>query len=129
MMLKGKKLLLAILIVIFLLIAGVATILANLGKPEPYNRYVTKKFYGVIISYEDTEEGLVFDLDVLGYTSHRKFLITDYTMYAGSEIEQAIMDKVTGIQVLIISEFWTQDSPSSYPVTLIEIEEPSPSNN
>ena len=122
-----KKLPLTILIVTVLLIAGVAIISAHFEKPN--NSFVNEQFYGEIISYEDTEDGLVFVLDVRGNISHTRFLITDSTMYSDSEIEQAVMDHVTGKKVIIISEFWTQDSLSTYPATLIQTDEPSPSDN
>jgi len=113
-----------------LLVAGAVIVFMRIRSAEKVNnRFDRKDLYGEIISYEETEEGTVFVLDVRGYISPRNcrnFLPDEETLYADAEIEQIIADQETGRLVYVYSEYWSADRgdvvDGIYPVTYIELD-------
>ncbi len=83
------------------------------------NQLRHKTITGVILSYQQTSEGLVFVIDDDATSSDKEILITESTLFADNSLEQSIFDAQTDLYVTVESEFWTKDYDGRYPAILI----------
>lgn len=114
---KKKKCCIAVIMLLILIWA--LSILANNG--ESKGNFLHKNFYGTIISYEETVNGLTFVLDNDTTTADRVFIITEDTMFEDDVLEQKIFSYEEQLYVEIASEYYSQDVEpwGIYPVTAI----------
>lgn len=79
-----------------------------------------ERFEGEIVMYQETDQGLKVFLKDSSLSKYREFLITDQTEWLGTEIDDKVKGKETGIYVRIESKFKIADLENdpygTYPV-------------
>jgi len=111
---KGAIAVILVIIAVLALILSVRFITS--GKS---NSLIHKTFSCEIVSYIDSEDGIMVVCDDDATTSRKTIFISEDTMFTDDSIKEKIFNKEIGIKILVESEFWTQDSNDYYPATLV----------
>lgn len=80
---------------------------------QPYEHEIK----GIITAYKDTDSGLLAIIETEGRVEIA-IIFTEETTYETLKIENAIKDRTVGIEVFILSEYYTIEN-ETYPVTYI----------
>lgn len=120
--LKRKIYILGIISIILVILLIISSLYIMLN--PPFRAQDQREFYGTIVSYEDTDDGLTFILEDKRGVQY-EFLVTDSTGFYTAGIENDIISQKIGITVNIGTEFWVQEinweeiPQGLYPATLI----------
>lgn len=98
------------------LVAVIASVPILLQRNQQESRLLHRDFWGVILSYEETENGIVITLDNDSTESHRHFLWNADTRYIDPETEARLQRRLTGWHAVLTSEYLTSDvsDPAEY---------------
>lgn len=110
-----KRIIISVIAVVLLLVV----LCVFWPRPRAKNEFVHSTFHGVVLSYEETDDGLLMVIDNDATPADRTFLITDSTMYPVETTKEQILNRETGFRVTVESEYWTLDTKDIYPATMI----------
>lgn len=95
----------------------------ELLKDDPPKGKLPLVFKGVILSYEETEEGLVLVIDDVYSSKDLRLIINDETLTdihdPADPICAVIEERQVGIVVKGVSEYWEKTQYEEYPITVI----------
>lgn len=84
-----------------------------------------KEIYGTVISYEETESGLVFTMTdkLMSQTYNKSYtkdiLVTDITLFSDDALKGEILSKKVGLYVYVDSEYLENRKDELYPAMVI----------
>lgn len=111
-------------ILVLLFAALLAAVVGCTGQESDTEEHpdTVKEFTGEVLSYEETDEGLTFtmDVDYAGIKdSTRTFLLTDESAFDTEELQKAVRNQQIGIYLYVFSEYNSETYEGVYPVGII----------